>query len=69
MLLHAAGVILGGFLGWLYWYKVGCVSGTCMIWANPWIATSYGALLGFFVAGLIPVKKKQQGTPSEQTEG
>jgi hypothetical protein len=67
LIVHAAGVVLGGFLGWLYYAKVGCVTGHCMIWANPWMAVLYGALLGFLVAGLIPTAKKKASTepPSE----
>lgn len=69
LMMRLAGVILGGFLGWLYYAKVGCVTGHCAIWANPWIATGYGGLLGFIVAGIIPLKKKKQSeSDAEQAE-
>ncbi|WP_051295852.1 DUF6132 family protein [Eisenibacter elegans] len=43
-LLLASGI--GALFGWLYWYYIGCTSGSCPITANPWISTAYGALLG-----------------------
>ena len=62
LIVHTSGIILGAILGYVYYAKVGCVSGHCMIWANPWIATSYGALLGFLVAGLLPIGRKKEST-------
>ena len=58
IILHTVTMVLCGVLGWLYWYKVGCLNGACVIWSNPWIATGYGALLGFFIAGLIPQRRR-----------
>lgn len=59
-IVHGVGVLIGGFLGWLYWAKIGCLDGSCPIWSNMWISTGYGALLGFFIAGLIPLRKKRK---------
>ncbi|GBE30404.1 MAG TPA: hypothetical protein ENH10_10265 [Bacteroidetes bacterium] len=67
MAVHLAGVILGGFLGWLYYYKVGCVTGHCAIWANPWRAIGFGGLLGFVVAGFIPFKKTPRSNPDSES--
>ena len=52
--LLLGGLVVGMIGGWLYWKFVGCVSGTCPIWSNMWIATAYGGLLGWLLAGLLP---------------
>ncbi len=41
-----SGLVIGASLGFLYYYYVGCVSGTCAITSNPYISTGYGALMG-----------------------
>ncbi len=64
LIVHSLGLVIGAILGYVYYAKVGCVTGHCMIWANPWIATTYGGLLGFLVAGLLPVGKKKSIDPS-----
>lgn len=40
------GVILGGAVGFAYYYFIGCKSGTCAITSNPVNSTMYGVLLG-----------------------
>jgi hypothetical protein len=42
------GITLGGIAGFLYYYFVGCTSGTCAITSNPYIRTAAGILFGFF---------------------
>lgn len=44
-------VVLGAALGYGYHRLVGCRSGACLITANPWISTLWGAMMGFFFAG------------------
>ena len=43
------GTVIGGLLGFLYYKKIGCPSGSCPITSNPFSSTIYGALLGFMV--------------------
>ncbi len=50
------GVVVGGVLGFAYYYFIGCKSGTCVITSNPTISTMYGVLLG--VLWTFPTKKK-----------
>jgi hypothetical protein len=50
---YAAGIVLGAIGGWMYWYFVGCASGTCRITSRPVNSTLYGALMGFLVFGLF----------------
>jgi phage shock protein E len=40
------GIGLGAFMGYLYYYFVGCSGGTCAITSNPINSTLYGALMG-----------------------
>jgi len=44
------GVVLGGLLGLLYYYYVGCNSGGCPITSNPFISIGYGAMTGGLIA-------------------
>jgi hypothetical protein len=45
----AAGIILGGLGGFLYYHFVGCASGSCGITSNPLSSALFGAAMGFFV--------------------
>lgn len=49
-------VVLGSAGGFAYYYFIGCHGGTCPITSNPYISTSYGALIGGILA--IGEKKK-----------
>jgi hypothetical protein len=42
-------VVIGGLAGFLYYYFVGCSSGTCAITSSPYKSTLWGAMLGFFI--------------------
>ncbi len=45
-ILTIIGVVLGALGGYLYYYFVGCASGTCAITSKPLNSTLYGALMG-----------------------
>lgn len=47
------GVVIGGGLGYLYYKKVGCPSGACVITSNRYGSTIYGALIGFMISTYI----------------
>lgn len=51
--LTVIGVILGAIGGYLYYYFVGCASGTCGITSSPINSTLYFAVLGGLVMNLI----------------
>lgn len=40
------GIALGTISGYLYWYFVGCNSGTCAITSKPFNSSIYGAAMG-----------------------
>ena len=46
-------IIIGGLTGYLYYYFVGCRTGTCAITSNPTISTIYGAVLLGLIVELI----------------
>ena len=58
--LKIIGALLGGLVGFLYYYFVGCASGTCPITSNPYISVIYGGLMGYLLLDMF--KKKEHGT-------
>jgi hypothetical protein len=44
--LAITGIALGALAGYLYYYFVGCASGTCAITSKPLNSTLYGAMMG-----------------------
>lgn len=56
--LTIAGVIAGAVSGYMYWYYVGCSSGTCAITSKPLNSTLYGAVLGGLLFSLFKKDKK-----------
>lgn len=58
------GVMVGALGGYLYYYFVGCASGTCAITSRPLNSTLYGALLG----GLLLSNIKTTKNKTEQNE-
>ena len=49
--LSIIGIVLGAVAGYLYYYFVGCASGTCAITSNPLNSTLYGAMMGALLSG------------------
>ena len=48
-----AGIAVGALGGFLYWWFVGCTSGTCPITSSPWMSTLWGALMGYLVSQMF----------------
>jgi hypothetical protein len=46
------GALVGGALGFLYYKKIGCPTGSCPITSNPFSSTIYGVVIGFLVTSL-----------------
>jgi hypothetical protein len=42
-------ILIGGTAGYLFYYFVGCTSGSCTITSNPFGSIITGSLLGFFL--------------------
>ena len=56
--LTVIGVIFGAIGGYLYYYFVGCASGTCGITSSPINSTLYFAILGGLIVNLIKPETK-----------
>ena len=41
--------LIGGALGFAYYYFIGCTTNTCAITSNPYISTGYGLGAGFLL--------------------
>ncbi len=44
-------IVVGAVFGFGYHRLVGCRSGACLITANPYVSTLYGALMGYLLSG------------------
>jgi hypothetical protein len=63
--LTVIGVIFGAIGGYLYYYFVGCASGTCVINSSPVNSTLYFAVLGGLIVNLIkPTDNSQKENPN-----
>lgn len=60
--LNIIGVSIGSILGFLYWYYIGCTSGTCPLTSKWYTSSLYGALFGYLTISLIvdSIKKKKE---------
>jgi len=45
----ALGIIIGGIAGFLYYFYIGCTSGSCGITSNPFSSVLMGSAMGYFV--------------------
>jgi phage shock protein E len=59
-----SGLGVGAILGYLYYYYIGCASGTCAITSNPYISTAYGAMMGLVF--MWPAKEKEAKSDDEE---
>jgi phage shock protein E len=57
--LTVIGAILGAIGGFLYYYFVGCASGTCGITSSPINSTLYFAVLGGLIMNMIKPETKK----------
>lgn len=57
---YIAGALIGAIGGYLYWFYIGCSSGTCPITSSPTISTIYGILMGTLLGGSFKKKNKRK---------
>lgn len=54
------GLVIGAVSGYLYWYFVGCASGSCAITSSPVNSTLYGSVLGVLLVNTFNPKKSKK---------
>jgi uncharacterized membrane protein YdjX (TVP38/TMEM64 family) len=54
------GIVIGSFVGYAYYYYVGCASGTCAITSKPLNSTLYGSLMGGLLFNLFVKERKNK---------
>lgn len=58
LIFQIIGAVIGGLLGFIYYYKVGCTSGSCPITSNPWLSILWGTIMGYLLVDLFASKRK-----------
>lgn len=51
------GIFVGGVLGYVYYYYVGCTTGTCAITSKPVNSTAYGMVMGYLMFSVFQKSK------------
>ena len=59
IIITGTGIIVGAIAGYLYYFYVGCASGTCAITSKPLNSTLYGALMGGLVFNMFVKSPKK----------
>lgn len=62
------GLTLGAVAGFLYWYYIGCTSGTCAITSSPINSTLYGGFMGGLLLNTFDSSKKNKETKPESDD-
>jgi len=57
--LTLIGLVLGAVGGYMYYYWVGCTTGTCAITSQPVNSTVYGALMGGLFFNMFKKEKAE----------
>ncbi|MDP1746355.1 MAG: DUF6132 family protein [Bacteroidota bacterium] len=57
--LTLIGIFIGAIAGYLYYYYVGCASGTCAITSKPLNSTLYGGMMGGLLLNLFKKEKSK----------
>lgn len=58
-ILGIAGIVIGAIAGYLYYYFVGCASGSCAITSNPINSVLYGAVMGYLLLTIFEKSDKK----------
>jgi len=60
VLKWSLGIVLGAAAGFLYWYYIGCTSGSCAITSSPINSTLYGGVMGGLLLNSFESSKKKK---------
>ena len=59
IIITGIGIVVGAIAGYLYYFYVGCASGTCAITSKPLNSTLYGALMGGLIFNIFAKSPKK----------
>lgn len=54
------GTVTGAIGGYIYYFSVGCKSGSCSLQSNPWLMVLWGAAMGFLIVDLFTKPSKNK---------
>jgi len=57
--IQIIGIVIGAIGGYIYYSKVGCLSGSCLITSNPFMSVVWGGVMGYLLANIFSPKKKE----------
>ncbi len=55
--LSIVGVLVGGILGYAYYYFIGCNTGSCAITSKPINSSVYGMVMGYLMFSVFEKNK------------
>lgn len=58
--LTIIGVLIVAIGGYLYYYHIGCLSGTCLITSKPLNSTLYGSVIGGLFLNIFQKENTKQ---------
>ena len=59
IIITGIGIVVGAIAGYLYYYYIGCASGSCSITSKPLNSSLYGALLGGLIFNMFVKSPKK----------
>ncbi|HAH55430.1 MAG TPA: hypothetical protein DCM02_09160 [Flavobacterium sp.] len=59
VIITGIGVAIGAIAGYLYYFYIGCASGTCAITSKSFNSTLYGAVMGGLLFNLFVKSPKK----------
>ncbi|POY38843.1 hypothetical protein C3L50_12000 [Flavobacterium alvei] len=59
LIITGIGVVVGAIAGYLYYFYVGCSSGTCAITSKPLNSSLYGAVVGGLLLNMFVKSSKK----------
>jgi hypothetical protein len=68
ILKWSIGITVGAIAGFLYWYYIGCNSGSCAITSSPINSTLYGSLMGGLLLNVFESSKKKPDENQKTTD-
>ena len=66
--LWIPGLVVGALGGYLYWYYIGCLSGTCPITSKPLNSMVYFGIMGGLLFNMLKPEKQPQQEKNETFE-